>query len=67
MGYNPANFAYWIGEEPRIPGYSVSYAISFFDAHTGIESERSEWWGPKSDPQKLYGGAGPIRIPADPA
>jgi hypothetical protein len=29
MGYNPANFAYWIGEEPWVPGYSVSYAISF--------------------------------------
>jgi len=23
MGYNPANFAYWIGEEPWVPGYSV--------------------------------------------
>ena len=22
-GYNPANFAYWIGEEPWVPGYSV--------------------------------------------
>ena len=24
MGYNPANFAYWIGEEPWVAGYSVS-------------------------------------------
>jgi len=21
MGYNPANFAHWIGEEPWVPGY----------------------------------------------
>jgi hypothetical protein len=66
MGYNPANFAYWIGEEPWVPGYSVCYAISFYDARTGIESPRSDWWGPKSDPKKLYGGFGLIRIPTDP-
>ena len=24
MGYNPANFAYWIGEEPWVPGYFVT-------------------------------------------
>lgn len=67
MGYNPANFAYWIGEEPWVPGYSVSYAISFYDARTKTESERSAWWGPKSDPKKLYGGFGLIRIPTDPS
>jgi len=66
MGYNPANFAYWIGEEPWVPGYSVYYAISFYDARTNVESERSAWWGPKSDPKKLYGGFGLIRIPTDP-
>ena len=66
MSYNPANFAYWIGEEPWVSGYSVCYAISFYDAQTGAESERSEWWGPKSDPKKLYGGFGLIRIPTDP-
>jgi hypothetical protein len=66
MGYNPANFAYWIGEEPWVPGYSVSYAVSFYDARSKIESERSAWWGPKSDPKKLYGGFGLIRIPTDP-
>jgi hypothetical protein len=65
MGYNPANFAYWIGEEPWVAGYSVYYAISFYDARTGVESVRSEWWGPKSDPKKLYGGFGLIRIPTD--
>jgi hypothetical protein len=52
MGYNPANFAYWIGEEPWVPGYSVYYAISFYDAR-GVESERSDWWGPKSDLQGI--------------
>ena len=66
MGYNPANFAYWIGEEPWVKGYSVSYAISFYDAATQVESARSEWWGPKTDPKKLYGGFGLIRIPTDP-
>src|ERR1044072_5730839 len=65
MGYNPANFAYWIGEEPWVPGYSVSYAISFYDGRTNVESERSEWWGPKSDPKRLYGRFGLIRIPTD--
>jgi len=66
MGYNPANFAYWIGEEPWVPGYSVYYAISFYDARANVESERSDWWGPKTDPKKLYGGFGLIRIPTDP-
>lgn len=66
MGYNPANFAYWIGDEPWVPDYSVSYAISFYDEKTKTESARSEWWGPKSDPKKLYGGFGLIRIPTDP-
>lgn len=66
MGYNPANFAYWIGEEPWVPGYSVYYAISFYDATTQTESARSAWWGPKTDPKKLYGGFGLIRIPVDP-
>lgn len=66
MGYNPANFAYWIGTGPWVAGYSVSYAISFYDARTQTESERSEWWGPKTDPKKLYGGFGLIRIPVDP-
>jgi hypothetical protein len=66
MGYNPANFAYWIGEEPWTTGYSVSYAISFYDAVTQAESARSAWWGPKTDPKKLYGGFGLIRIPTDP-
>lgn len=66
MGYNPANFAYWIGEPPWIPGYLVSYAIGFYDATTDTESERSNWWGPKTDPKKLYGGFGLIRIPTDP-
>lgn len=66
MGYNPANFAFWIGEEPWVAGYSVSYAISFVDARLGVESERSDWWGSKSDPKKLYGGFGLIRIPIDP-
>ena len=65
MGYNPANFAYWIGEEPWVPGYVVYYAISFYDAVAQIESPRSEWWGPKTDPKKLYGGFGLIRIPTD--
>ena len=65
MGYNPANFAYHIGTAPWGPGYRVSYAISFFDEATGRESPRSEWWGPKTDPKKLYGGFGLIRIPVD--
>jgi hypothetical protein len=66
MGYNPANFAYWIGDEPWVPGYSVSYAISFYDSVSGVESARSAWWGPRTDPKKLYGGFGLIRIPTDP-
>ena len=66
MGYNPANFAYWIGDEPWVSGYSVYYAISFYDAVTQTESARSAWWGPKTDPKKLYGGFGLIRIPIDP-
>ena len=66
MSYNPANFAYWIGEEPWTPGYRVFYAVSFYDSATGIESARSDWWGPVSDPKKLYGGFGLIRIPTDP-
>src|SRR5205823_7464697 len=43
MSYNPANFAYWIREEPWVTGYSVWYAISFYDAVTGVESARSDW------------------------
>jgi hypothetical protein len=66
MGYNPANFAYWIGTGPWVSGYSVYYAISFYDAKTQTESARSDWWGPKTDPKKLYGGFGLIRIPVDP-
>jgi hypothetical protein len=66
MGYNPANFAYWIGTGPRVFGYAVNCAISFYDEKTQSESERSEWWGPKTDPKKLYGGFGLIRIPVDP-
>lgn len=66
MGYNPANFAYDIGTGPWRPGYAVSYAISFYDARTGRESARSEWWGPKTDPKQRYGGFGLIRIPIDP-
>jgi hypothetical protein len=66
MGYNPANFAYHIGTGPWLPGYAVCYAISFHDARTGRESRRSKWWGPKSDPKRLYGGFGLIRIPVDP-
>ena len=65
MGYNPANFAWHIGTGPWLPGYAVSYAISFYDAATGRESPRSEWWGPKTDPKQLYGGFGLIRIPVD--
>ena len=65
MGYNPANFAYHIGTGPWVPGYLVSYAISFYDAATGRESARSVWWGPKTDPKQLYGGFGLIRIPVD--
>jgi hypothetical protein len=65
MGYNPANFAYHLGTGPWVSGYMVSYAISFYDASTGRESARSRWWGPKSDPKKLYGGFGLIRIPVD--
>ena len=67
MGYNPANFAYWIGTGPWVAGYSVSYAVSFYDARTQTESGRSEWWGPKTDPKKLYGGFGLIRIPVEPS
>jgi len=66
MGYNPANFAWHIGTGPWVHGYSVFYAISFYDATTKRESERSAWWGPKTDPAKLYGGFGLIRIPVDP-
>jgi hypothetical protein len=66
MGYNPANFAHWIGTGPWIAGYSVYYAISFYDASSKKESARSAWWGPKTDPKKLYGGLGLIRIPVDP-
>ena len=65
MSYNPANFAYWIGEEPWVAGYSVSYAVSFYDSLSGVESVRSAWWGPKTDPKKLYGGFGLIHIPTD--
>ena len=49
-----------------MPGYAVSYAISFYDATNGRESPRSEWSGPKSDLKRLYGGFGLIRIPVDP-
>jgi hypothetical protein len=66
MGYNPANFAYWMGTGPWSPGYAVSYAISFYDERTRTESARSAWWGPKTDPNKRYGGFGLIRIPVDP-
>jgi hypothetical protein len=66
MGYNPANFAYWIGTGPWVAGYSVYYAVSFYDERTQTESARSEWWGPKTDPKKLYGGFGLIRVPVDP-
>jgi hypothetical protein len=65
MAYNPANFAYRIGTGPWVAGYSVWYAISFYDALTDTESARSLWWGPKTDPKKLYGGFGLIRIPVD--
>ena len=65
MGYNPANFAFHIGTAPWVPGYSVYYAVSFVDATTRRESPRSDWWGPKTDPKKLYGGFGLIRIPID--
>jgi hypothetical protein len=65
MGYNPANFAYDIGTSPWVRGYVVHYAVSFYDARTGRESPRSEWWGPKSDPKRRYGGFGLIRIPTD--
>ena len=65
MGYNPANFAYDIGTGPWVHGYVVYYAVSFFDATTGRESPRSEWWGPKTDPKQLYGGFGLIRVPID--
>ena len=57
MGYNPANFAYWIGEEPWVPGYSVYYAISFYDARAKVESERSDWWGPKPIPRSSTAGS----------
>lgn len=66
MGYNPANFAYWVGTGPWVAGYRVSYAVSFYEAGTRTESARSAWWGPKTDPKKLYGGFGLIRIPVDP-
>jgi len=66
MGHNPANFAHWIGTGSWVAGYSVHYAISFYDARTQTESARSAWWGPKTDPKKLYGGFGLIRIPVDP-
>lgn len=66
MSYNPANFAYRIGVESWVPGYCVYCATSFYDERTGVESERSKWWGPKSDPKKLYGGFGLIGIPTDP-
>jgi len=42
-----------------------STTISFYDARKVVESERSDWWGPKSDPKKLYGEFGLIRIPTD--
>lgn len=66
MGYNPANFAYHMGTGPWVKGYTVYYAISFYDAATATESPRSAWWGPKTDPKKLYGGYGLIKIPVDP-
>ena len=66
MGYNPANFAHHMGTGPWAPGYAVYYAVSFVDARTGRESAKSAWWGPKTDPQRLYGGFGLIRIPLDP-
>ena len=66
MGHNPANFAYRMGTGPWVAGYAVYYAISFHDATTQRESARSEWWGPKTDPKKLYGGFGLIKIPVDP-
>ncbi len=65
MGHNPANFAYHIGTGPWVPGYSVYYAVSFYDAGANRESPRSEWWGPKTDPKQLYGGFGLIRVPVD--
>ena len=42
MGYDPANFAHWIREEPWVPEYSVYYAISFYDARAKVESQRSD-------------------------
>ena len=66
MGYNPANFAYWIGTGPWTPGSAVSHAISFYDHTSGRESARSRWWGPKADPHGRYGGFGLIRISVDP-
>ena len=66
MGYNPANFAHWIGTGPWSAGYAVSYAVSFYDSTSGSESKRSRWWGPKTDPLKRYGGFGLIGIPVDP-
>ena len=65
MGYTPANFACHIGTGPWTRGYAVYYAVSFYDARTGRESARSEWWGPKTDPKQLYGGFGLIRVPID--
>ncbi|MCC7261617.1 MAG: GNAT family N-acetyltransferase [Candidatus Latescibacteria bacterium] len=66
MGYNPANFAYRIGTGPWTVDYAVYYAVSFFDARTQQESARSKWWGPMTDPKKLYAGFGLIGIPVDP-
>ena len=65
MGYNPANFAHHVGTGLWVSGYLVYYAISFDDGKTLAESPRSKWWGPRTDPKKLYGGFGLIRIPVD--
>ncbi len=56
MAYNPANFAYHLGTGPWVSGYRVSYAISFYDAASGTESDRSDWWGPKTDPRNATAG-----------
>ena len=66
IGYNPANFAYRIGEDPWVSGYMVSYAVSFYNELNNAESELSDWWGPITDPKKLYGGFGLIHLPLDP-
>ena len=63
MGYNPANFAYWIGNGPWVAGYSVYYAISFYDATTGSESARSDWWGTQDGPQEAVWRFGPYPDP----